>query len=454
MAITSLLLIAFFDRACCLADEQPMAANSTTTEPDQVYQSAWQIIKDSYFDQKFNGQNWDSWRHRYDGKLKTLDDAHLAIATMVGSLGDSKTRFLRGEQFTENKIQTEVHLFGVGLTPRMEKGKIVVAAIDKNSSAANEGLLPGDELVQVDGRSVSGLTLQEVRTLILGLINTKVTCTYRRPGSGLKRVTLTRAERKEQPIFSAKLTADQASPSLGYIRIATFEWLTCLRDLRRAVRELESCDGLVLDLRDNAGGLLATTTGAVELFLCNTPNGRFELKTATPGTLRVPEDLRANKLIIVSTIDADGFEGSQIATPDAIYAKPLVILINHRTAESAVIFAASLKENGRASLVGTHADQAPQLISSISKLPDGSGLDVSFAQWRSPMDNDFSGSGLQPDVVVHLSAKDKANGKGPWWSAPSGSNLDPANLRDVQLIKAIEVLKGSLTPPAKPREAS
>jgi C-terminal processing protease CtpA/Prc len=105
----------------------------------------------------------------------------------------------------------------------MEQGKIVVAAIDKNSSAANEGLLPGVELIQIDGRSVSGMTLQDLRPLILlGLINTKVTCTYRRPGSGLKRVTLTRAERKEQPILSAKLTADQASPSLGYIRNCDF----------------------------------------------------------------------------------------------------------------------------------------------------------------------------------------------------------------------------------------
>ncbi|MGC3765319.1 hypothetical protein, partial [Pseudomonas aeruginosa] len=80
--------------------------------PQVLYNRSWKLIKDQYYDQKFHGQNWNRWEHHYDGKLKTSDESHKAIETMLYSLADPYTRFLDKEAFTEEKDQIEAHLFG------------------------------------------------------------------------------------------------------------------------------------------------------------------------------------------------------------------------------------------------------------------------------------------------------------------------------------------------------
>jgi C-terminal processing protease CtpA/Prc len=80
--------------------------------PLVLYQKAWRLVKQTYYDQRFNGQDWKSWEHRYDGKLETLEDAHKAIATMLSSLGDPDTRLMERDNADWGKQQV---LFGVGL---------------------------------------------------------------------------------------------------------------------------------------------------------------------------------------------------------------------------------------------------------------------------------------------------------------------------------------------------
>src|SRR6185437_4645165 len=104
----------------------PISHGSRTIEPEQLYRKVWKLIGDDFYEQDFNGQDWNRWRDRYDGKLKTSDDAHKAIETMLASLGDRYTRFLDKDAFDDEKGQIEAKLFGVGIQIGMDKNQRVV----------------------------------------------------------------------------------------------------------------------------------------------------------------------------------------------------------------------------------------------------------------------------------------------------------------------------------------
>ena len=116
-------------------------AKRTAVLPQVLYFRAWKLIKDTYYDPKFGDQDWDRWKNKYNGKLKTPDESHKAIETMLFSLGDPYTRFLDKEAFDEEKSQIEAHLFGVGMQLGMNKNhKVVVIAPIENTPATELAL--------------------------------------------------------------------------------------------------------------------------------------------------------------------------------------------------------------------------------------------------------------------------------------------------------------------------
>ena len=101
-------------------------ANESTIEPEQLYQRVWDLIRKDYVDQTFNGQDWNIWKNRYKGKLKTLEDAHKAIETMLVSLGDRYTRFLSKKDFEDEKQAINAKLSGIVTKILLFKGKSVI----------------------------------------------------------------------------------------------------------------------------------------------------------------------------------------------------------------------------------------------------------------------------------------------------------------------------------------
>ncbi|MBS1957758.1 MAG: hypothetical protein JST89_26470, partial [Cyanobacteria bacterium SZAS-4] len=108
------------------------AKTEAKPDPDQLYHRVWKLIKEDYYEDTYNGQDWEIWRHRYDGKLKTTDDAHKAIETMLASLGDRYTRFLDNDAFDDENTQIHAKLCGIGIQIGVDKQKniIVIAPID------------------------------------------------------------------------------------------------------------------------------------------------------------------------------------------------------------------------------------------------------------------------------------------------------------------------------------
>ncbi len=389
-------------------------ARSGLVMPQVLFQRAWRLIKETYYDQSFGGQDWNRWKHRYDGKLTTLDDAHKAIETMLYSLGDPYTRFLDREAFDEERSQIEAHLFGVGMQLGMnsKSHKVVVIAPIEGTPAYKAGILPGWEIVEVDEKPVKGESLDQVVKKIRGEINSVVHLTFETKDAKRKKIKLVRAE---IPI-RAVAKADVLPGNIGYIRLESFISSKANDEMRQAIKKVGNTDGLILDLRNNPGGLLSNAIEIANMFL--------------------------DRGVIVSTIDSDGYKQSTFSSNRPLTKAPMVVLINKGSASASEILSGALHDNGRAKLVGDKTF-GKGLVQAINHLDDGSGVNVTIARYLTPNDIDIHKSGIVPDVKVDLKDKDWDDGKGPWWVDFSYSkfNREPTDGKDVQLNKAIETIK-------------
>jgi len=402
------------DRTLPAAIAQALKTN--TTSPQKTYYVAWKLIKDQYYKQDYNDQNWTRWEHMFDGKLKTSDDAHKGIETMLASLADPYTRFLDKEAFEDEKGQIDAHLFGVGMQLgwRADDKKIVVIAPIEGTPAALAGMTGGDEILEVDNKAVAGQSLDTVVKQIRGPIDTKVTITFLRKNEK-KKVTLQRAEIPVKAIG----TSETLPGNIGYIRLESFISKNGYDEMKRALESKRDCDGIVLDLRYNPGGLLTNAVEIAQLFI--------------------------DKGIIVSTVDAEGYKQSQVAHGTPICTQPLVVLINGYSASASEILSGALRDNGRAKLVGQKSF-GKGLVQAINRLDDGSGINITIAKYLTPNDTDINKTGIIPDFKVDLKEDDIKNGKGPWWFDAKMKNFKkgPTDGNDIQLNKAIEVIKDEI----------
>jgi carboxyl-terminal processing protease len=392
----------------------------TLLAPQVLYDRAWHLVKDSFYDQKFNGEDWTRWEHHYDNKLKTMDDAHKAIETMLASLADPYTRFLDRDAFDEEKSQIDARLYGVGMLLGMNKEhKVVVIAPIEGTPAYNASIHPGDEIVEVDSKPVKGQSLDQVVKQIRGPINTKVNITFIRKVEKHK-VTLSRAE---IPI-KAVANVDTLPGNIGYIRLDSFISSKANSEMKEALKKTANVDGLIVDLRNNPGGLLSNAIDIANMFL----DGK----------------------VIVSTIDADGYKSSQYSSHTPICKKPIVILINKGSASASEILSGALRDNGRAKLVG-QTSFGKGLVQAINKLEDNSGINITIARYLTPNDVDIHKVGIIPDYKVVLKDEDYDKGRGPWWIDLSYSSFKHSanDGKDIQLNKAIEVIKTEIAKTAE-----
>lgn len=382
--------------------------------PDRVYDRVWTIINNEYYDETYNHQDWKRWQHRYQGKLRTQDDAHKAIETMLASLGDKYTRFLDKEAFADEKSQIDAHLFGVGIQIGMDKSQriIVIAPID-DTPAANAGVLAGDEIAEVDGKSTKGLSVEEAAKIIKGEKGTTVCLTLVRKQERLK-LKMMRDEIHINAIQSAKML----DSDIGYIRLTSFISKRADEEMKKALKNLSSAKGIILDLRDNPGGLLNNAIEISNMFLEGKNN-------------------------IVFTVDKDGYKTPAVSDGNTVTHQPLVVLINRGSASASEIASGALKDNGRAILVGQRTF-GKGLVQGIQRLEDNSGVNYTIARYLTPSDTDINNKGISPDIAVELTGKDYEDGRGPWWIDPDGPGSTPRkpeDLKDIQLKKAFEALK-------------
>ena len=299
---------------------------------------------------------------------------HGAIRGMLRSL-DPHSSFMPPEMFGEMQVETEGRFGGLGIEITIRDDVLTVVAPIEETPAFRAGILAGDQIVLVEGESTKDMTLIEAVKKLRGPEGSEVTIGVMRPGFTEPRdFTIVRAIIKIKSVRWTRLPED-----VGYIKVRSFQ-KTTVNEVKEAIRELESqgMGSLVLDLRNNPGGLLDQAISVSELFL---EDGK--LIVYTRGRL--------------TNQDMKGFsKGTGVWS-----SQPLAILINGGSASASEIVAGALKDWDRATLIGTQSFGKGS-VQTIIPLSDGSGLRLTTAKYYTPDNAEIHGEGITPDLVVEL----------------------------------------------------
>lgn len=365
--------------------------------PAELYDDVWKIVNKKYYDPTNNSQDWAKWRYRYQNKLKTKEDAYVAIETMLASLNDPYTRFLDPKEFSEETQSIKGSLKGIGTQIGLRDGELVIIAPLEDSPAERAGLLADDRILEINGESTKGINIDAAADKIRGEKGTTVTLLIQRKGVPNKLYSVVRDEIEVKSV-SCKPPFDTTEiPSdIQYIRLSSFISKNAAGEIESILANSSGMKGFIIDLRSNPGGLLTNAIYISDMLLKG-------------GT-------------IVSTVDRDSYKSTTKARMQQITDKPIVILINKGSASASEILSGAMKDNHRATIVGEQSF-GKGLVQEINKLPDEAGMNITIQRYLTPSGADIHKKGITPDVVVELTQE----------------NAEAKN--DVQLKKAIEVLE-------------
>jgi carboxyl-terminal processing protease len=299
-----------------------------------------------------------------------------SLEQAVNSLDDRFSHYFPPRDYEDFQQATEGRFEGVGMTVEEIERGLRVLTVYEGSPAAEGGLKPGDLITHVDGRSIAGTSSEESTTRIKGPAGTPVRLTVRTDGR-TREVTLKRAEVKIPVVDSGMRRA--GGEEIAYVRLSSFT-SGAHGAVGEAVRGLldEGADSVVLDLRDNGGGLLNEAVLVSSIFL---PDGKV---VTTSGRSRPTRTYEATG----GAIDED---------------IPVVVLVNERTASASEIVTGALQDRDRATVVGTHTF-GKGVFQEIEPLTNGGALDITVGEYFLPSGRNLggggvkTGSGLTPDV--------------------------------------------------------
>ena len=351
--------------------------NERQVSPKQLFYEAWVNIKNNYYNPNLNKQNWAKWKKRYLNKIKTQEDAYVAINSMIASLDDSYSKFLSEEEFKEQNSAINSKLYGIGINIASYSGKIYIANVIENAPAYIADIRTGDIILKVNGTNTNGVSIYEVAKLIRGEVNQPLTLELLRGNDKFVKV-LKRQEIKIKTIESKKLT-----DKIGYIRISSFIGQDTPKDFVLALNKLSDTKGLIVDVRGNSGGLFQNAIVISNLFM----------KTGN----------------IVSVVARTGKTNVYNAKNEGcIYENPIVVLIDSNSASSSEILASALHDNKRATLIGTKTF-GKGLVQKVFSMPNKTGMNLTIAKYLTPNGTDINKNGITPDYTVTLNHDDFIN---------------------------------------------
>ncbi len=354
--------------------------------PQGLYDRAWRLISVKYVDDSQNQQNWERWRHKYDNVIQDEEDAYVAISTMVNSLNDVYTRFLTPKEYKEETENIQGSLKGIGAYIGEKNGKIVVVAPIEDTPSEKAGLKAEDEILEIDGKTTKGITVEAAAERIKGPEGTTVTLLIKRAGQENKLYSIKRATIELKSVSIKPPKVGSVDDNLGYIRLSSFLSKNAASEFQAALSKMKEKDGIIIDVRSNPGGLL---TNAIYI-----------------------ADMLLSSKTIVSTVDRDGYKDTQNSTSQIITDQPLVVLIDSGSASASEILSGALKDNKRAVIVGKKSF-GKGLVQEINKLPDGSALHITIEKYLTPNGTDIHKKGIEPDYSVNITQEDVKNNKDP-----------------------------------------
>lgn len=367
--------------------------NDEVMEPQKFFDKTWRVIARDYYEPTLNHQDWVRWKMRYHNKIKTHDDAKVAIDTMISSLNEPYTRFLTKKDYEDLTTSITSKIYGIGVNIQSSSGKIEVVNVIPSTPAYFAQIKQGDIITSVDGKDTNGMNVSEVATLVRGPENSVVELTLIRDGEKITK----KIKRKEIKIKNVKSSV--LDNHIGYIQIVSFMGETTPNEFLEALEKTEDTDSIILDLRGNTGGLLDNAVFIANMFI---PQGE-----------------------IVEIIYRNGYKKTINATfGKNLINKPVVVLVNGASASASEILSGALKDYNMAKLVGKKTF-GKGLVQKVVPLPNRTGLNVTIARYLTPNGTDINKLGIKPDVEI-------------------GTDLDFLSLNnnpDTQLEKAKEIIE-------------
>lgn len=339
--------------------------------------------------------DWNKVTDKEEEIYNTIDDYYLngidndkmkdgIYKGMVDSLGDPYTVYYNSEeykQFTSSSSGTYSGI-GVAVSQNVTTGAITIVKTFKKGSGEKEGMKPGDVIYKVEGKKIEGLELSKVVSMIKGEEGTFVKVTVLRDGKEIE----FNLERKKLEVDTVNYRMeDRSGKKIGYISVSEFDEVTASQ-FKNAISELskEGMEGLVIDLRDNPGGLLDVTCEMLDRMI--------------------------KKGLLVYTVDKNGKRVDEDATDSNSFDKPVAILVNGNSASASEVFSGAMKDYKAATLVGTRTF-GKGIVQSIVPFGDGTAMKVTVSKYYTPNGVNIHGTGIEPDVVVELSKDATKNGK-------------------------------------------
>jgi carboxyl-terminal processing protease len=325
---------------------------------------------------------FDQVRNNY---VEPVTDKQLVEGAIKGMLGalDPHSSYMDAKEYREMQVQTRGEFGGLGMQVTMENGLVKIISPIDDTPAAKAGLKPGDLILAINDAPVTDMTLSDAVEKLRGAIGTQVKLTLRREGLDPFEVTLTRADIKVDPVKSHLVGND-----IGYIRITNFSERTS-SGLENAVKSLrqqagDKLAGIVLDLRNNPGGLLDQAVAVSNDFL---DHGEI---VSIRG--RRPQENRR-------------FEAQ--ADRDLVRGLPMVVLINGGSASASEIVAGALQDHHRAVLLGTRTFGKGSVQTVLPVKESGGAIRLTTALYYTPSGRSIQATGIEPDVVVEPAKVEK-----------------------------------------------
>lgn len=312
---------------------------------------------------------------------------------LVDGLGDIYSQYYSAEEYVDVEKSLTGTYDGVGIVMGpTEDGRIEVIRTFSNTPAEKAGVQAGELIIAVDGKEYGADSMDLCATNIRGEKGTKVTVTFMSEGEKIDR-TMTRAE-----IVKDTVEYEMLDDNTGYIYIDAFETKT-VTEVKEAIKALSGVSGIVIDLRENPGGMVDVAVDTADLFM--------------------------DSATMIYIEDQKGGREYYKTKNGKLYDGPIVLLVNKNTASAAEIMAAGMQDNGVAPVIGTQT-YGKGIIQQVSQMSDGSALKLTMWQYFTPSGKKIHTIGVTPDYIVELDAE-HVDAEGNWI--------------DDQLEKAIEILK-------------
>ncbi len=343
--------------------------------PSRLYINVWRTAKNEYADKTMNGQNWQRWHYRYIRHIKTFEDANVAIDTMLVSLNDKYTKFLPAFAYTKQKEILDSKITGTGIIFDKTGDKAVINHVLDNTSAQKNNIMPGDVIIGINGKEVSKLTEEEIAQPLESAQGQEVEITIQRDN---KIIT------KKLEVTSLKIKTMEyeiTKSNIGIITLANIMGESAINDFIKIINATNNTDLLIIDLRNNYGGILSNALEMANYMLDNEEIVSLNLKG------------KSNNIHIMA------------ANENKFRKKPIIIIVNKNTASAAEILAGSLKDNIQAIIVGENTF-GKNSLQQVIPLNNKSALIITSGKYILPSGQDINNVGITPDIYMETGSMD------------------------------------------------